>query len=177
MVEVLIRFFLVVVLLTMTIQDMKYRGITWYLFPLLAILLWISNSNFVFRSFMMNVSFLAVVYVFISAWLSIKKQIVVNITEYYLGLGDILFLLCLTFYFPPFSFFLFYGISVLLVSILYGVYYLSFKPEDRTIPLAGIQGSILLCVFLISWYLRIDLSDDNLMERYFELVTVLNPTT
>jgi len=126
---------------------------------------------------MMNVSFLAVVYVLLSTWLSVKKHVVINITEHHLGLGDILFLLCLTFYFPPFSFFLFYGISFLLVSIVYGAYYLSFKPEDRTIPLAGMQGSILLCAFLISWYLRIDLSDDTLIERCLEFVTVLNPTT
>ena len=125
----------------------------------------------------MNISFLAVVYVLLSTWLSIKERVLVNITKLHLGLGDILFLLCLTFYFPPVSFFLFYGISFFLISILYGVYYLLFKPEDRTIPLAGIQGSILLCTLLISWWLRIDLSDDSMIERYFELVTVLNPTT
>lgn len=173
MVETSIRVCLVLVLIMMGIEDFKYRGIAWYFFPLLALLLWFSNTNFMIRDFMLNVGFLASVYVLLSLWLSIKDKAIVHLCRLYLGPGDLLFLLCLAFYFPPMTFFLFYGLSLLLISIGYGLYYLLSVPEKQTIPLAGLQGGILLLMLLISWYSNIDLSDGHLFEPYIELATLI----
>lgn len=168
MIETTIRIALVLVLMIMGIQDFKYRGISWCFFPVLAILLWFSNADFILLHFMMNVGFLALIYVLLSVWVSIKEQAFVNLTRLYLGPGDLLFLLCLSLYFPPLSFFLFYSFSLLLISIAYGLYFLLIKSGKGTIPLAGIQGIILLFAMIISWYLNIDLSDGSLFEAYFE---------
>ena len=83
-------------------------------------------------------------------WLyfSMKNKRFINITHQYLGLGDILFLMAITFYLSPVNYVLFY-IGSLIVVLLYTLtQQVLLKKVNPQIPLAGLQA-LLLCFILV----------------------------
>lgn len=159
----LIKTVAVLILTVMGIQDFKFRAISWYLFPALALCLLLINPSFSLYNCFVNFGFVALVFVLLTGWFSLKSGSLVNLTQKHLGIGDILFLLCLAFFFSPLNFFFFYLLSLLIVCIGTGFYLLAFKPETFTIPLAGLQGQVLTAVLLISWYLNTDPGNANFL--------------
>lgn len=154
-----IRFALVLVLLVMGIQDFRFRAISWYLFPTLAVMLLLTNPSFSWYSSFVNVGFIACVFILLTGWFSLRNGTLVNLTRQHLGIGDILFLLSLAFFFSPVNFFLFYLISLLLIAIGTGLYLVLYRPKDFSIPLAGLQGFVLTAVLMVSWIGKIDISN------------------
>ncbi|MBB5440952.1 Flp pilus assembly protein protease CpaA [Pedobacter sp. AK017] len=148
---ILIRLLLLLILLVMGIQDMKFRAISWYLFPVLAIVLLLLNPSLSLQNCLLNIGFVAFVLVLLTAWFSLKQGSMVNLTRRHLGMGDILFLLCLALFFSPVDFFLFYLFSLLLICMGTGAYLLLRRPANFTIPLAGLQGFVLILLLLASW--------------------------
>lgn len=162
----LIKTATLLILLVMGIQDFKFRAISWYLFPALALCLLLISPSFSLYNTFVNIGFVAFVFVLLTGWFSLKSGSLVNLTERHLGIGDVLFLLCLAFFFAPLNFFLFYLSSLLIVSIGTGLYLLVFRPDGFTIPLAGLQGLVLMTVLLCSWIWNIELADSNILPEF-----------
>jgi hypothetical protein len=153
------------VLVSMGYQDFKYRGISWYSFPLLCLLLICINPHFNSSSMLWNLGFIVLVFSLLTLWFSIRTGAPVNFLDSYIGLGDVLFLVCLSVYFSPMNFFLFYLTSLLLIAVATLFYQLSNKKDHFTVPLAGLQGIGLLLLLLFSWVKGIEISEVDLVSH------------
>lgn len=143
---------ILLVLCTITYHDFMYRAVYWICFPLLALLFSVYKIKAVgfaglFTDMMFTGGFLLVQLLVLWLYFYIKYRKSVNLTDGYLGWGDILFLLAVCFYLSPVNYIMFYVVS-LIVSISYALIARSLvKNREQTIPLAGIQA--LLFVFLL----------------------------
>lgn len=155
-------FFLqIIVLLSLAFifyQDMQYRAVYWICFPVLAILLF--GLKYSLTGFLNGLTdagysllFLLIQLFFLWIYFSIKNRGAINITNDYLGWGDILFLIVITFYFSPGNYVLFYIGSLILVLIYVVLTRGSEeKKNSKHIPLAGLQA-ILLALLMVTDYL------------------------
>lgn len=130
-------------------QDYRYRGVSWFIFPLILALviaeIWYAAAwTEVMPFWLINVSFVLLMLVGVTAYFSFKNKGLVNIADTYLGWGDILFFVFLCTLFSPLNFMLFLIVSLFLVLILVLVY----NKIAQNIPLAGIQSSLLLLILL-----------------------------
>lgn len=149
----LLQLFIMICLGLICYQDMRYRAVYWICFPVLSILLLLFKYQY---SGLYNAltesgyGFLFVAAQLLLLWLyfSVKNKKFINITRIYLGLGDILFLIAITFYLSPINYVLFY-IGSLIVVLLYALTrQVLLKQGSQEIPLAGLQA-LLLCFVLI----------------------------
>jgi len=149
------------------IQDLKNRSVYWFLFPALFVLL-IGISLLQHRSFTeilrpacINSLFLAIQFLLVSAYFSIKNRKWVNITAELLGWGDILLLLPIACYLSVLNFLFFY-IGSLIISLITWIFWqiVSIK-KDKQIPLAGFQAIIFGIFLTFDWYwLHLNVTDD-----------------
>ena len=168
-VEVLI----LAVLLLIFVQDMMSRSVYWALFPLLAILFillrLLSHQYFadIGQSTLINLSFLAIQLLLVSAYFSLKKGWWVNITAGLLGWGDVLFLLCSAVYLSVLNFFLFYLLSLLTALLFWLTVQLIVNKKSRQIPLAGLQALFLaVCLAGDWWLMSVNLTDDTWLLHF-----------
>lgn len=158
-----LRFAIIGLLALIGFQDFKFRGISWYLFPLLAALLFLLNPDFLPMQGFTNVSFVLGVFLLLTLWFSLREGRLVNLLAGHMGLGDFLFLLCLSLYFSVSNFFLFYTLSLLLIALGTAAYKWIWKPAEFTIPLAGLQGAVLMIVLLAGWLTGIEIGNADLI--------------
>ncbi|WP_188627524.1 hypothetical protein [Pedobacter quisquiliarum] len=152
----------------MTYQDVKYRAITWYAFPLLGGSLFILNRDLSSTEVLINIAFLGINYLSATVIISIRAGKWINLMKAHMGLGDILLLICLAFYFPPLNFLAFYIFSLVLIAICAGIYLKLQKPQNFTVPLAGFQGGLLGCLILISSLTEISLNNVTWLNSYLQ---------
>lgn len=130
-------------------QDYKFRGVSWFLFPVLMFLacteLFVTNRMEFFLFILgINLSFLLILLLTVSLYFSTKNKKLVNIADTYLGWGDILFFVVLAFLFSPLNFMLFLVASFIVVIGLV----LIRRNLANNIPLAGIQACLLIILFV-----------------------------
>jgi hypothetical protein len=160
--SLILHILLMVLLIAIAWQDYKYRGVSWFIFPLLLSIavfdLWICNKLAFFLPLLgINISFILMLLFSVTVYFSIKNRKAVNIADTYLGWGDILFFVLLGVMLSPLNFMLFLVTSLLLILILVSVY----RKIAQNIPLAGIQASLLFMVLLAREFgFDIDLLDD-----------------
>jgi len=167
MVQLFVNAALVLTLLAMAWQDFRYRGISWYHFLTLGVFLCLSKGRFTSGEVLINLVFLGMVFGLLTAWFSFKEGRLLNLFSAHIGLGDLLFLLCIALYFSFSSFFLFYLLSTLLILIGVGIYLFWSKPESFTVPLAGLQSLLLLTALMWSWGQGQELYEFNLLYPYW----------
>lgn len=135
-------------------QDMRYRAVYWICFPVLAMLLF--NLKYRFTGFLngltdagYGLSFLLIQFLFLWIYFSVKNRRMINLTNDYLGWGDILFLIVITFYLSPGNYVLFYICSLILV-LIYAILqkYSLEKKSNKHIPLAGLQAMLLALLMI-----------------------------
>lgn len=80
----------------------------------------------------------------LTIYFSIKEKRLIYLPAAHLGWGDILFYIPLCLWFSTSNLILFFIVGFIGILVLFGLYNLSFKPKDQSIPLAGC-----LSVFLI----------------------------
>jgi hypothetical protein len=147
---------MVLILAFIAYQDFKFRAVTWFLFPLLAIVIIIENYfllplSLLFYPFLINFLFFGIQLVLITIYLSLKKKTLIKVWENYLGLGDILFFIILCLFFSPINFILFYLIS--LVFTILAVFIINRRSKVITlIPLAGIQSLMLMALVILNLF-------------------------
>lgn len=168
----LVRILIILVLLTIFYQDNKERAIFWFLFPVLIGLLvadrFLQHQDIaeMWQPVAINVGFLIVLLLLVSAWFSLKIGRWVNISNRLLGWGDMLFLLSIAFYLSVLNFQFFYVCSLVMVLLVWIIWQQFSKIKDKQIPLAGLQA-IIFSVFLASdwWYTHINITNDDWLLR------------
>lgn len=147
-------------------EDLKYRAVTWWLFPALALLAvawgFLSGNMTQKLGFAgVNLLFIGFQVVTLSGYLALKYKTFVNPFHSHFGLGDLLFLIAVAPAFAPLNF-IFFLISAFIFSILLHVLCgrLSIDYNKTRIPLAGLSGVFYIVLLVVSTILQIDLWDD-----------------
>lgn len=160
---------IMMVLAGMVYQDFRFRGIYWWLFPLL-LMLFVADA--VLRSVFVstvsaaggNVLFLTVQVLLLSGYVSLRQGRLTNIFRGYLGLGDLLFLLCISFCFSFLNYIAFYLLSLMIVIVLTLIFSGRSRAEKQKIPLAGYQALLLILLMGARYFINgIDLRSDVLL--------------
>src|SRR5688500_11436731 len=101
---------LVVLLIVAFYQDCKYRAITWFVFPLLAVvaLLIFVQLNGAWKALGLNLIFVLVVMSCPFGYISLREKKLTNIFAQHFGLGDLLFFIAVCPLFAPSNFILFF---------------------------------------------------------------------
>lgn len=156
----------VAALISIIVEDFKYRKISllWLLVLLfIAFSLQIESRlplSEIFRNVAFNIIILAFNFIGLTAYFSLKNKRLINICNYYLGIGDILFLITLSFLYSPFNFTGFMALS-LVFSLVAWIF---FRKKMKTIPLAGLQAAFILLqlLFCILLFDRWEFNNDSL---------------
>ncbi|PWS29307.1 hypothetical protein DHW03_05690 [Pedobacter yonginense] len=122
------------------------------------------------ESVLVNSTFVIFQMLAISLYFSIKNKRWLNIFDGYFGLGDLLFLLCITSYFSFWGYLLFYIVSIFLVILIVVFLRIFFKRPDAKIPLAGYQAIFFIVFACIQYALgKANLSAEYLFFKYLKL--------
>ena len=133
---------LFIAFIAIIIEDFKYRAIRWFWIPVLVFLclgIAITENSWseILVLFRTNVVFILIQLLGVSLYYSLKVKRLVNITDNYLGWGDILFFLPLCLLFSPINFIVFFIGGLMMILLGYILWKQFFLPELETIPLAG----------------------------------------
>jgi hypothetical protein len=165
---VLVKIAILALLALIFFQDIRSRSVLWVLFPVLVVLLMILNfaQHRLFAdaryTVLINIGFLSLQFLIVSAYFSIKNGHWINITADLLGWGDILFLLSIAFYLSVLNFLLFYIVSLVGV-LLSWLAWLALSPgKDKHIPLAGLQALLFGLFLTTAWWIKpVNLTSDD----------------
>jgi hypothetical protein len=143
-----------------TYQDFKYRAVSWILFAMLAILciclhlLFNQSWEDFGRQALINNIFLLIQVSIAFVLLFFKNNRKKVDMKSKIGLGDILFLIAVSFLLP-FMVFAIYYLGSLVFSLLIYFFILrrSQEPVNKTIPLAGLQAIFLAICIIFSFIL------------------------
>ncbi|MXV15759.1 hypothetical protein [Hufsiella ginkgonis] len=168
----LISIWLTVCLLFIFIQDLRSRAVYWLLFPVLLALLLTDayrgqTTGTLLFNISVNLSFVSIQLLVLSAWFSYREKKWVWITDGYLGWGDILFLVCVAFYFPPVNYVVYYMAS-LVVTLAVSLPFLAKSGGSWKVPLAGIQSILLLGLLSVCWAFKWSPFDDSLIISFLQ---------
>lgn len=167
-----IKIIAIIILLLLFAEDMQFRAIHWFWFPVLLVVLLtlkLADNRYQFNlgmatSAASNVSFVWVQLLLVTVYFSIKERRLVNITIGLLGWGDIFFLMTVAFYLSFLNFIIFYIISLFMVLGGWLVYIFVKKNRQHHIPLAGLQSLLLASLLLVSCFKpEFDLTSDDLL--------------
>ena len=145
-------------------QDFKDRAVWWVVFPLAAAAaVWSASSTRYYEVWWMesliNSLFLAVQFMVLTLYFSIKFRKPVWIFDEFIGWGDVLFLFVLALLLSPVNFILFYWSSIIFTLVIAAVY---LNKRNKNIPLAGIQAALFLVILAGDQFLQnISLTSDH----------------
>jgi len=139
------------ILIIFLFQDLKFRGINWFLFPLLlGITLFLNPSQLSpsYTQMLMSILFLTVNLLVLFIYVSLKNKRLINIFKTHFGIGDVLFFIAVI---PLFSFrnFILFFITGMIVSMVLHLL-LKHKQKKITIPLAGYLSAYLILILTIN---------------------------
>lgn len=136
------------------IQDFRERAISWWTVPWVFLCgAYSAWSNELWEPWFLgfNSLFVGIQLLGVSLYFSIKHRAWTNITQQYLGLGDVLFFFALTPLFAPVHFCCFFVGSLLVILLGAGIYHLLIK-NIKTIPLAGAMSISWLAYQTVLYY-------------------------
>jgi len=150
---------IMMVLVGMVYQDFKFRGIYWWLFPLLLLLFVLDVlQRYSFARLAAtagsNMIFIIVQMSLLTSYVSLRRRKFTNIFKGYFGLGDLLFLLCIAFYFSCLNYIAFYLLSLMIVIVLTLIFGKRSRAEKEKIPLAGYQALLLILIMATSFFVK-----------------------
>jgi hypothetical protein len=123
-------------------QDFRSRRIAWWLLPILAgVFLFFAlrknSAEETSREFFLNLVFLVLQFLLVRIWFSIKNKKLSRIIDTQIGLGDVLFMICIALAFSPGNFLVFYT-SGMILTLIVSIIVSAFRSQTRIeIPLAG----------------------------------------
>ncbi len=133
----------VVLLIIILIQDLQKRSVSWILLVALFIVLTMHRSNEegirqLVWPFLINSLIISFQLVLVKLWCLIKDCSSKKLLNKVIGLGDILFLYCITVFLTPLNYLL-YSITGLILSLIIWSLLIGLKiAKERTVPLAGL---------------------------------------
>lgn len=172
---------LIVMLIPIVIEDFRFRRISlvWLIGIFITATILQINSGLAFltitKNVVLNLSIIAVNYLVLTIYFSFKNKRLINIQNQYLGIGDTIFIVSLSFLFSPLNFVCFLVFS-LFFTLLFTLFVRLASPEKfKTIPLAGLQA--LLLFFIITtlfgkskiWEINSDEFTLNILLKYIGL--------
>ncbi|MDQ3109901.1 MAG: hypothetical protein M3R17_08395 [Bacteroidota bacterium] len=142
----------IIALVILAWQDFRTRRIAWWLLPVLAASIFLagfaSNSaKTIGQNFSINMIFLLIQFLLVWIWFSAKNKRLSRIIDTQIGLGDVLFMICVALAFSPGNFLIFY-IGGMILTLISTVLIKIFRQNSvMEIPLAGALSVplILLC--------------------------------
>jgi len=156
------------------VQDVRSRSVYWFLFPILLVLfsaaglLQYRSLTAIGQTAFINCTFLALQFLLVSLYFSLKNRRWINITADLLGWGDILLLLCVAFYLSVLSFLFFYIGSLIGALLIWLIWQAIAAQKDKHIPLAGLQAILLGAFLTVDWFrLHLNLTDDAWLLNLF----------
>ena len=152
---ILLQILILVFLAFICYQDLLYRAVYWWCFPILAILMLmlkyhVSGMRQTLTDAGYGLLFLIAQLFILWIYFSAKHKKIISITDNYLGWGDVLFLIAIPFYLSPVNYVLFYIVSLILV-LLYALTTAKIVTNNKHIPLAGLQAALLGIVMIIDY--------------------------
>jgi hypothetical protein len=155
----------IAVLSWLTYEDLRYRAVTWWCFPVLFLLLSVDawqNSHWKawFQMLLINIGFVSIQLALVSLYFSAKHRKWVLLTNGFLGLGDVLFFLCFCGAMVTPFFVVFYIVS-LIGSLFLAILIPSIRKNG--IPLAGLQALFLILVLVYSYVQGFSLMDESVL--------------
>src|SRR3569833_35483 len=158
----LLKLFILVILMTVLIQDLRFRAVYWFLYPLLLFSFVVFNMSvngqslpLIAKTSLINIGFLSVQLIVLNIYFSIKMGRWRIVAGGLLGWGDVLFFYTVGFALPVICFIFFYIASLIFVLTCWVVYNMCCRIEKKSenIPLAGLQAFFLAAVLSINWWL------------------------
>jgi len=154
-------------------QDFRSRMITAWLLPAAGVFLSVaeifhSDITRVGQNAGINLILLLLQFLALTLWISFRNRKWINIIDSHIGLGDILFLVCITPALSPFNFCVLLTAGTLLTLFIHTAVQLMKNGADPKIPLAGYLGSIILvfCLLNVSGIIPFHLSDNDWLPDY-----------
>lgn len=144
-----------VLLLNIAFQDFKTRRINVLLLIFLAVtfiadgILSLTIYNYA-RDIVFNLAFLAFQSIFLILYFMFRKIPVRNILNSFLGAGDIVFIVIMTFCFSSMNFILFY-ITGLILSLALWMLTRTFTVNKIEVPLAGYMASFMAIILAVTY--------------------------
>lgn len=162
-------FAVTLLLLLIIIEDVRYRAVRWWAFPLLAVgFIGIEYKALEYTDVLTNLVFVIIQLAMLSIYFSFKEKKVFNITKKYLGWGDILFWVAACFLFSIPNYLLFFIGSLIFSVFAIVIWKLIMKSNTTTIPLAGLQSIVVLLLLLLSIVSsEFSFRDYRIVERFF----------
>ncbi len=138
--------FILICLVIIVFQDLKYRRIHVFL-PLLLFVISVLKHDVNFKEWdnlFKNILFFIATFTVLTVYLSVKNKRFINPFEAYFGLGDFLFFLAISPLFPLYNFILYFILSLLFSLIIQFLVQKFMK--NKAIPLAGFASLFLILV-------------------------------
>lgn len=134
-------------------QDCKDRTVYWFLYPIMGILVLLLQIQIVpIAIALINSAFnllfvlFLLVFCYWYAQIKLKKSLLQSV----LGLGDVLFFLCIAFSFSIVSFWVLFVFSLIFSLILHLI--LQRTQKEQTVPLAGYMSLFFAVVYGVSFF-------------------------
>jgi hypothetical protein len=163
----------VAVLAGIAIQDIRHRAFVWWLLPLLLaglVLLSLRQNTIetVALNFLFNLGFLALQFVLLWCWFSLRERRLIKLIDTHIGLGDVLLLVCLSVAFSPVNFIVFV-VGGLLFSLLVVLIFRALRREAfALIPLAALLALPMTICCAAALFLNTNLHSDEWLLPAFE---------
>ena len=181
MMSYLIEIGLIGLLSVVIYQDFKYRAVSWIVFPVLFVVslmlaLGEINGFQLMQGAMVNLSLVALIFIGLTIYFSVKEKALTNIINKYIGIADLLLLMVIALLFSPVNFIMYYVISLVIITAGSAVYLISKKNVNAEIPLAGAFSIVLIACIVyagitgdINFY-----NDEFVMELLNPILLTLN---
>lgn len=140
-------------------EDFRYRAIHWIWVVLLSLAI-LCVSPLPWPLVGINGIFIGLQIVLLSIYFSLKHQKWIDITQDYLGIGDLVFFIPLCLFFPPLHLILFFIASLILSLLGFWGYCFFTQQPIATVPLAGCMALVLIFTQTIAFWQGFDLQQD-----------------
>jgi len=164
------KILILIVLIFVFVQDIISRSVYWFLFPvLIALFIAIHHlSGGYCHQVLINIGFLIFQFLILSVYFSLKNKHWINITDNYLGWGDLLFLISIGFYLSVLNYLFFYLFSLITVLLAWLIWEGLSKKKDKQIPLAGLQALLFILFLGLDWWVfPLGLTNDDWLLQLF----------
>jgi hypothetical protein len=164
---------LIILLVPLIIEDFTHRKISliWLIGIIIASVAYQATTSSSIKPILINtlINFIIIIvhFLILTAYFSLKEKRVIDLKKNYLGKGDIVFLISISFLLSPVNFVLFFFTS-LIFSLLTTLIVRLFIPDKFiTIPLAGLQSLFLIFVLAAVLFSnkKIEINNDEYITR------------
>lgn len=164
-----------VILALIAYEDFKYLAVSWFYFPVLAVLVTIHSLQELGKTVLIsylsiNLVVVVILFTVVFTYVSIKQKTLTNIFKSYIGMADLLILLIFSLSFSPINFVAFMLVGFVLSIFVFGLLGI-IKKNHKRIPLAGVLALEYVALFILSRiFVEVQLLQDDLLLMLFAFI-------